>query len=97
MEQNLPDKFQLRDTGENAIIHSGWDIHPNITNVERITNTNNISKKEQLFIKKPVYEVLGYGTSIAVKMTALANPNHMVIGQLVYDDLDYRKDKSWRE
>ena len=26
--------------------------------------------------------------SIAVKMTALANPNHMAIGQLVYDLLD---------
>jgi len=31
---------------------------------------------------------LGYTTSIAVKMTALANPNHMVIGQLVYDVLE---------
>jgi class 3 adenylate cyclase len=34
------------DTGENAIIQSGWDIHPNnITNVEKIGNNNNISKK----------------------------------------------------
>jgi adenylate cyclase len=76
------------DTGENAIIQSGWDIHPNITNVEKIGNNNNISKKEQPLIKKPVYDILGYSTSIAVKMTALANPNHMVIGQLVYDVLD---------
>jgi hypothetical protein len=51
-------------------------------------NNNNISKKEQPLIKKPVYDILGYSTSIAVKMTALANPNHMVIGQLVYDVLD---------
>ena len=76
------------DTGENAIIQSGWDIHPDITNVEKIGNNNNISKKEQPLIKKPVYDVLGYSTSIAVKMTTLANPNHMVIGQLVYDVLD---------
>jgi adenylate cyclase len=76
------------DTGENAIIQSGWDIHPNITNVEKIGNNNNISKKEQPLIKKPVYDVLGYSTSIAVKMTTLANPNHMVIGQLVYNVLD---------
>ena len=34
------------DTGENAIIQSGWDIHPNITNVEKTGNNNNISKKE---------------------------------------------------
>jgi hypothetical protein len=82
------------DTGENAIIQSGWDIHPNITNVEKIgnnnnnNNNNNVSKKEQPLIKKPVYDILGYSISITVKMTALANPNHMVIGQLVYDVLD---------
>ena len=50
--------------------------------------TNNISKKEQISIKKPVYDILGYSISIAVKMTTLANPNHMVIGQLIYDILD---------
>jgi hypothetical protein len=51
------------DTGENAIIQSGWDIHPNITSAEKIGNNNNISKKEQPLIKKPVYDVLGYSTS----------------------------------
>jgi len=59
-----------------------------MTNVEKIGNNNNISEKEQPLIKKPVYDILGYSTSIAVKMTALANPNHMVIGQLVYDVLE---------
>jgi hypothetical protein len=58
------------DTGENAIIQSGWDIYPNITNVEKTTNNNNISKNEQPLIKKPVYDILGYSTSIAAKMTA---------------------------
>jgi adenylate cyclase len=86
------------DAGENAIIQSGWDIHPNITNVEKIgNNNNNISKKEQPFIKKPVYDVLGYSTSIAVKMTALANPNHMVIGQVVYDVLDDNEKSLFRQ
>ena len=85
------------DTGENAIIQSGWDIHPNITNVEKIGNNNNISKKEQPLIKKPVYDVLGYSTSIAVKMTSLANPNHMVIGQLVYDALDDNQKSLFRQ
>ena len=75
------------DIGDNAIIQSGWDIHPNIINLEK-NGKNNINKKEQPLIKKPVYDVLGYTTSIAVKMTALANPNHMVIGQLVYDVLE---------
>jgi len=85
------------DTGENAIIQSGWDIHPNITNVEKIANNNNISKNEQPSIKKPVYDILGYSTSIAVKMTALANPNHMVIGQLVYDVLDDNQKSFFRQ
>jgi adenylate cyclase len=84
------------DTGENAIIQSGWDIHPDITNVEKIGNNNNISK-ERLLIKKPVYDVLGYSTSITVKMTALANPNHMVIGQLVYDVLDDNQKSLFRQ
>jgi adenylate cyclase len=73
---------------ENAVIQSGWDIHPNIINLEKNSKNNNINKKEQPIIKKPVYDILGYTTSIAVKMTALANPNHMVIGQLVYDVLE---------
>jgi adenylate cyclase len=85
------------DTGENAIIQSGWDIHPNITNVQKIGNNNNISKKEQPLIKKPVYDILGYSTSIAVKMTALADPNHMAIGQLVYDVLDDNQKSLFRQ
>jgi adenylate cyclase len=80
------------DIGENAIIQSGWDIHPNIRN-RRKNNKNNITinhnKKQQHFlVKKPVYDVLSYTISIAVKMTALANPNHIVIGEPVYNVLD---------
>jgi adenylate cyclase len=76
------------DVGENAIIQSGWDIHPNMIGIEDNNDSNITKKEQQLSIKKPVYDILGYSTSIAVKMTALANPNHMVIGQLVYDELD---------
>jgi class 3 adenylate cyclase len=76
------------DIGVNAIIQSGWDIHPNIRRRDK-TNANIIkNKKEHLVIKKPVYDLLSYTLNITVKMTALANPNHIVIGQLVYDHLD---------
>ncbi len=75
------------DIGENAIIQSGWDIYPNMIDVKEDSD-NNIAKKEKISIKKPVYDILGYSISIAVKMTTLANPNHMVIGQLIYDVLD---------
>jgi hypothetical protein len=76
------------DVGENAVVHSGWDIHPDSINVEEDGSNKSMSKRIQSFVKKPVYDVLGYNTNLAVKMTALANPNHMVIGQLVYDALD---------
>jgi adenylate cyclase len=76
------------DVGENAVIQSGWDIHPDLTNAEENGINNSMNKRGQPLVKKPVYDVLGYNTNLAVKMTALANPNHMVIGQLVYDTLD---------
>jgi len=76
------------DVGENAVIQSGWDIHPDLTNTEENGINNTINKRGQPLVKKPVYDILGYNTNLAVKMTALANPNHMVIGQLVYDTLD---------
>ncbi|MDQ3847842.1 MAG: adenylate/guanylate cyclase domain-containing protein [Thermoproteota archaeon] len=76
------------DVGVNAIIQSGWDIHPDIRERDK-TNTNiHKEKEEHLVIKKPVYDLLSYTMNITVKMTALANPNHIVIGQLVYDLLD---------
>ena len=76
------------DIGVNAIIQSGWDIHPNIRRRDK-SNTNIIkNKKEYLVRKEPVYDLLSYTLNITVKMTALANPNHIVIGQLVYDLLD---------
>src|ERR687893_2291945 len=75
------------DIGENAIIQSGWDIHPNIRNKPK--NNKNViidnNKKQHLLVKKPVYDLLSYTLSIAVKMTALANPNHLVIGDPMYN------------
>jgi adenylate cyclase len=81
------------DIGENAIIQSGWDIHPNIRkrrkNNKNVINNNNHNKKQQhLLVKKPVYDLLSYTLSIAVKMTALAHPNHIVIGDPMYSLLD---------
>jgi adenylate cyclase len=87
------------DIGENAIIQSGWDIHPNIRN--RSKNSKNIiitnhNKKQHLIVKKPVYDVLSYTLSIAVKMTALANHNHLVIGDPMYNLLDDKQRSTFR-
>ena len=81
------------DIGENAIIQSGWDIHPNIRNrrknIKNVIIINNSHKKQQyILVKKPVYDLLSYTLSIAVKMTALAHPNHIVIGDPMYNLLD---------
>jgi adenylate cyclase len=79
------------DIGENAIIQSGWDIHSNIRN-RRKNNKNVIishkKKQQHLIVKKPVYDILSYTINIAVKMTALANPNHLVIGDPLYNLLN---------
>lgn len=40
---------------------------------------------------EPHYDIIGYSTNIAVKMTELANTNGVVIGQSVYDVLDHEK------
>jgi class 3 adenylate cyclase len=82
------------DIGENAIIQSGWDIHPDIRN--RRKNSKNViinhnKKQQHLLVKKPVYDILSYTISIAVKMTALARPNHLVIGDPMYNLLDHKQ------
>jgi adenylate cyclase len=79
------------DIGENAIIQSGWDTHPNIHNRPKNNKNviiNNNHKKQHLLVKEPVYDLLSYTLSIAVKMTALAHPNHIVIGDPMYNLLD---------
>ncbi len=77
------------DIGENAVIQSGWDSHSRIRNLMK--NDTKTIKEKQSIIKKPVFDILSYTVSMAVKMTALANPNHIVIGGLVYDLLDDRQ------
>jgi adenylate cyclase len=78
------------DIGENAIIQSGWDTHYNIRNRRKNNKNavNNNKKQQHLLVKKPVYDLLSYTLSIAVKMTALAHPNHIVIGDPMYSLLD---------
>jgi adenylate cyclase len=95
-------KINLRiglDIGENAIIQSGWDIHHNIPrgrkNNKNVIITNH-NKKQHLLVKKPVYDLLSYTLSIAVKMTSLANPNHLVIGDPLYNRLDDKQRSAFR-
>ena len=64
------------DIGEAAIIQYGWDIHA-------------LDGKE--IVKEPHNDILGYTVNVAVKMTSLAKPNGLVIGQSVYNILDEKQ------
>ena len=60
------------DVGEIALIQYGWDLH--------------ILDEKQI-VKEPHHDILGYTVNVAVKMTGLAKPNGLVVGQSVYDIL----------
>jgi adenylate cyclase len=67
------------DLGENAIIQYGFDIHK--------------CDHDEL-VKEPHYDILGHTINMAVKMTSLASPNRIVIGQSVYRKLTDKKQRS---
>ena len=67
------------DLGENAIIQYGFDIH-------KCDHDN--------LVKEPHYDILGHTINMAVKMTSLASPNRMVIGQSVYRKLTDKEHRS---
>lgn len=61
------------DFGEVAIVKYGIDID---------------ELDEKIVVKRIHLDMIGYTISIAVKMTSLAQPDHMVIGQSLYEKLD---------
>ena len=61
------------DVGENVVVQYGWDIYE-------------LDNKQT--VKKQHLDILGYTISIAAKMKALARPDQIIVGQLVYDMLD---------
>jgi adenylate cyclase len=69
------------DVGENAVVQFGWDTH---------------TLDGKVITKSPHFDILGYTISIATKMTTLAKPDQIVIGQLVYDILEEDKQSTFR-
>jgi class 3 adenylate cyclase len=61
------------DVGENAVVQFGWDTH---------------TLNGKVITKRSHFDILGYTISIATKMTAFAEPDQIVIGQLVYNVLE---------
>jgi adenylate cyclase len=72
------------DIGENVVIQDGWDIH-------KVQQSNNQEIADTAIVREPHFDIIGYSTNIAVKMTEFANTNGIVIGQSVYDALAYEK------
>jgi len=66
---------------QNAVLQYGWDIH----------SSNDNNTQNQQIVKNPHYDIIGYTVNVAVKMTGLAKPNQVAIGQLVYEALDERQ------
>ncbi len=69
------------DLGENAVVQYGWETH---------------TIDGKVVSKKPQLDILGYTMSIATKMTALAKPDQIIIGQLVYEVLDEKQKSTFR-
>ena len=60
---------------------------------EKYFNTQN----EKFEVKKPIIDILGYTVSIAVKMTSLAEPDQVVMGQMVFDVIDENQKNKFKE
>ena len=69
------------DLGENAVVQYGWETH---------------TVDGKVALKRPQLDILGYTMSIATKMTALAKPDQIIIGQLVYDVLDDKQKSTFK-
>lgn len=70
------------DVGENAVVQYGWE-------------TRTIDGK--IVSKRPQLDILGYTMSIATKMTTLAKPDQIIIGQLVYEILEDKQKSTFRQ
>lgn len=69
------------DFGEVAIVQYGIDVF----------------EFEKETLKTPHLDLIGYTISVAVKMTSLAEPDHIVIGQKLFDELDDASKKSFKK
>ncbi len=69
------------DFGEIAVVQYGWDV----------------DEYKEMVLKKPHLDLIGYTISIAVKMTTLAEPDHIVIGKKLYDNLDVKEKKTFKK
>jgi class 3 adenylate cyclase len=68
------------DVGDNVVVQYGWDAH---------------TLEDGVQIKRPHLDILGYTINVTAKMTPLANPDQIVVGQFVYEALDDEQKKKF--
>ena len=74
------------DIGEVVVVQYGWT-----------TAALSAIDGNQAMSKKPLHDILGYTISIASKITGLAEPNRVVVGQYVYDVLDKEEKNDFKQ
>jgi class 3 adenylate cyclase len=74
------------DIGEVVVVQYGWAAD----SITAVDGTHTMSKK-------PLHDIIGYTISIASKITGLADPNRVVVGQYVYDVLDGDEKKNFKQ
>jgi class 3 adenylate cyclase len=60
------------DVGDNVVVQYGWDT---------------ITLEDGRQIRRPLLDILGYTISVTAKMTGIARPDQIMIGQFVYEAL----------
>lgn len=68
------------DFGENVVVQFGYDTYS--------YKGANSSSRDDHIVRIPHLDILGYTISIASKMTSLARPDQIIVGELVYHALD---------
>jgi class 3 adenylate cyclase len=69
------------DIGEIAIVQYGWDT----------------DEHKEMTLKKPHLDLIGYTISIAVKMTSMVDPDHIIIGQKLFDKLNSKQKNNFKQ
>lgn len=74
------------DVGEVVVVQYGWN-----------TQSSGSENDKSIVMKKPHHDILGYTISMASKITSLAEPNQIVIGQYVHDALDKEQRDAFKQ
>lgn len=73
------------DVGEVVVVQYGWNIQ-----------SPTADDTSQKVMKRAQHDILGYTVSVAAKITGLAEPDQVVVGQSVYEALDKKQKNAFK-